>query len=67
VGDIFFSLVNVARFIEVNPEEALRKTIQKFIARFRYIEESIHRQNLSFNDVTLEDMDKLWEESKDKI
>jgi tetrapyrrole methylase family protein/MazG family protein len=67
LGDILFSLVNVARFIEVNPEEALRKTIQKFIARFRYIEESIRRQNLSFNDVTLEDMDKLWEESKDKI
>jgi len=67
LGDSLFSLVNVARFIEVNPEEALRKTIQKFIARFRYIEESIHRQNLSFNDVTLEDMDKLWEESKDKI
>lgn len=67
LGDILFSLVNVARFIEVNPEEALRKTIQKFIARFRYIEENIHHQNLSFNDVTLGDMDKLWEESKDKI
>ena len=67
LGDILFSLVNVARFVEVNPEEALLKTIQKFIARFRYIEDNIHQQDLSFNDVTLEDMDKLWEESKDRI
>ncbi len=67
LGDILFSLVNVARFIEINPEEALRKTIQKFIVRFRYIEENIRRNNLDFNDIGLQEMDRLWEESKDKI
>jgi tetrapyrrole methylase family protein/MazG family protein len=64
LGDIFFMLVNVARFIDVNPEEALRKTIYKFISRFRYIEMSVEEQGKSLEDMSLGEMDKLWDEAK---
>lgn len=64
LGDIFFALVNVARFLEVNPEDALRKTISKFISRFRYIEEKAKEAKRELSDMTLEEMDKFWEEAK---
>jgi tetrapyrrole methylase family protein/MazG family protein len=64
LGDLFFTLVNLARFIEVNPEEALHKTIMKFIQRFRYIEETMARQGRPLNEASLEEMDALWEEAK---
>lgn len=64
LGDVFFTLVNISRFLEINPEEALRKTISKFIERFRTIEEKAAEQGRSLTDMTLEEMDKLWEESK---
>ncbi len=64
LGDIFFALVNVARFLEVNPEDALRKTISKFISRFRYIEEKAKEAGRELSDMTLEEMDKFWEEAK---
>ena len=64
LGDLFFSLVNVARFVEVNPEEALHKTIVKFIKRFRYIEESMARQGRSLGQADLAQMDALWEQAK---
>ncbi len=64
LGDLFFTLVNLARFIEVNPEDALHKTIMKFIKRFRYIEEAIARQGRLLNSAGLEEMDALWEEAK---
>jgi tetrapyrrole methylase family protein/MazG family protein len=66
LGDIFFMLVNISRFLGINPEEALRKTISKFIHRFRYIEESAAKAGRSLNDMTLEEMEQLWQESKDK-
>jgi len=66
LGDIFFMLVNIARFLGVNPEEALRKTISKFIRRFRYIEEHAAVEGKSLNDMTLEEMEALWQESKEK-
>ncbi len=66
LGDIFFMLVNVSRFLDVDPEEALRKTISKFIHRFRYIEESAADAGKSLNDMTLDEMEKLWEEAKNK-
>jgi tetrapyrrole methylase family protein/MazG family protein len=64
LGDLLFSLVNLSRFIAVNPEEALRKTIARFISRFRYIEEALARQGKSPSQVTLQEMDALWDEAK---
>ncbi len=64
LGDVFFMLVNIARFLDVDPEEALRKTISKFIHRFRYIEEQSAQAGRSLSDMTLEEMEKLWQESK---
>ena len=66
LGDILFMLVNVSRFIGVNPEDALRKTIAKFISRFRYIEMKAADNGRKLSDMTLSEMDKLWEEAKDK-
>jgi tetrapyrrole methylase family protein/MazG family protein len=66
LGDVFFTLVNISRFLGVNPEEALRKTISKFIDRFRYIEEAAETAGRKLNDMTLKEMDRLWEESKGK-
>lgn len=64
LGDVFFSLVNIARFVGVNPEDALRKTISKFISRFRYIEIKAAESGRNLSDMTLEEMDALWEEAK---
>ncbi len=64
LGDLLFSLVNLGRFIAVNPEEALRKTIARFIARFQYIEEELARRGTSLNQTTLREMDALWDEAK---
>ncbi len=66
LGDIFFMLVNISRFLDVDPEEALRKTISKFIRRFRYIEEKAADAGRSLNDMTLDEMEKLWQEAKGK-
>jgi tetrapyrrole methylase family protein/MazG family protein len=64
LGDIFFMLVNISRFLGVNPEDALRKTISKFIQRFRYIEEHAADADRSLNDMSLDEMEKLWQKSK---
>ncbi|GAB4388954.1 MAG: nucleoside triphosphate pyrophosphohydrolase [Thermodesulfovibrionales bacterium] len=66
LGDIFFALVNVSRFVGVNPEDALRKTISKFISRFRHIEARAAEAGLSLPDMTLEEMDRFWEEAKER-
>lgn len=66
LGDIFFMLVNISRFLGVNPEDALRKTISKFIRRFRYIEEHAADSGKALNDMTLDEMERLWQESKKK-
>ena len=66
LGDIFFMLVNISRFLGVNPEDALRKTISKFIRRFRHIEESAADAGRSLADMSLEEMERLWQESKGK-
>ncbi|MBU1100522.1 MAG: nucleoside triphosphate pyrophosphohydrolase [Bacteroidetes bacterium] len=63
-GDIFFSLINYARFIGINPENALRKTNDKFIKRFQYIEKKLKENGGSITESNLEEMDKFWEESK---
>jgi tetrapyrrole methylase family protein/MazG family protein len=66
LGDIFFMLVNISRFIGVNPEDALRRTISKFIHRFRHIEMRTAEQGRKLSEMTLSEMDKLWDEAKDK-
>jgi MazG family protein len=63
-GDYLFSLVNYARFIGVEPETALRRTIEKFIRRFRYIEQELAKQGRSVRASSLEEMDALWNKAK---
>jgi MazG family protein len=65
-GDLLFSLVNYARFINVNPEEALQATVKKFMTRFLYIEERVLQQGKNLHQTSLEEMDALWEEAKKK-
>ncbi|MCI0468603.1 MAG: nucleoside triphosphate pyrophosphohydrolase [Nitrospirae bacterium] len=64
LGDIFFSLVNISRFVSVNPEDALRKTISKFISRFHYIEMTAAENGRKLSEMTLEEMDAMWEAAK---
>jgi len=64
LGDVLFMFVNLARFLDINPEEALQKTNKKFEKRFNFIEEELKKRNLSFQDVNLEFMDNLWEQAK---
>lgn len=66
LGDIFFALVNISRFVGVNPEDALRKTISKFISRFRYIERAAADQGRNLSEMTFAEMDALWDEAKKK-
>ncbi len=63
-GDLLFALVNYSRFIKVNPENALRQTVEKFIYRFQYIEKRLKEKGKDIHDSSLEEMDKLWNESK---
>ena len=65
-GDLLFALVNYARFININPDEALEKTNRKFIKRFNYLEKTAKSDGHSLGDMTLEQMDKYWEEAKQK-
>ncbi|ADI00911.1 MAG TPA: nucleoside triphosphate pyrophosphohydrolase [Syntrophothermus lipocalidus] len=67
MGDILFAVVNVARFLGVDPEEALQKTNNKFEDRFRYIEDNLVQQGKAWSEVSLEEMDALWEEAKAKF
>ncbi len=63
-GDLIFALINYARFINVNPEDALEKTNKKFIKRFAYIEEQAKQSNRKIQDLTLAEMDVFWNEAK---
>lgn len=64
LGDLFFVLTNIARFLRIDPEKALNRTIEKFIARFRYIEISLEREGRTVSQSNLEEMDRLWEKAK---
>jgi MazG family protein len=64
LGDILFSIVNYARFLKINPENALRKTITKYIKRFNYIEETLKKLGKKITESNLEEMDGIWNESK---
>jgi XTP/dITP diphosphohydrolase len=63
-GDVLFSLVNYGRFIGINPEDALEKTNKKFINRFTEMENSIHASNQDMKSLSLDEMNKHWEEAK---
>ncbi len=65
-GDLLFSLVNVSRFIGVNPEDAMRRAIEKFIARFNELEKEFNRENKELSKASLEEMDAVWEKIKVK-
>lgn len=65
-GDLFFSLINAARLYKINPDNALERTNQKFICRFNYLEAHTISQGRSLKEMTLEEMDQLWEEAKRK-
>ncbi|MGG7164598.1 nucleoside triphosphate pyrophosphohydrolase [Clostridium ihumii] len=64
VGDLIFATVNIARLLDIDPEIALNYTIDKFIKRFKFIEDCARDRNLNLLDMTLEEMDELWEEAK---
>jgi len=67
LGDILFSLVNLARFVKVNPEEALRRSTNRFIDRFHLVETQAAEKGTSLTDMTLAEMDELWDEAKRRL
>ena len=64
LGDLLFAIVNLGRFLAIDPEEALRKTIRRFTKRFSHVEDGLHARGLSMQSSTLAEMDLLWEEAK---
>lgn len=64
LGDFLFSVINAARLYKLNPDNALEKTNQKFIRRFNYVEDHSLKHGKNLKDMTLEEMDKLWDEAK---
>ncbi len=63
-GDVLFSMINYARFLNVNPENALERTNKKFINRFQYLESKAKEKGIALKDMTLGEMDVFWEEAK---
>lgn len=63
-GDVLFALVNYARFIEINPEDALERTNRKFIRRFQYLEQNARKSGKILHQMSLEEMDVFWNEAK---
>ena len=63
-GDVLFSMINYARFLKINPEDALERTNKKFIKRFQYLESKAGELGKSLSDMTLSEMDVFWEEAK---
>lgn len=64
LGDVFFSLINYARTLGINPDEALEKTNQKFINRFQKMEEILKKNQMEFSQLSINQMDKYWQEAK---
>lgn len=67
VGDVLFTLVNLARFLKINPEEALRGSTNRFVDRFHLVEAQAAEQGRSLTDMTLAEMDQLWERAKRQL
>jgi uncharacterized protein YabN with tetrapyrrole methylase and pyrophosphatase domain len=64
LGDVLFAVSNLARKLGIPPEEALRGTLGRFIARFQYVEGALEREGVAHGTATLAEMDRLWEEAK---
>ena len=64
IGDLLFVIVNIARFLKIDPEAALRRTIEKFTFRFQYIERSLQKKGKALHESNLLEMDRLWGEAK---
>ena len=64
MGDFLFSVINAARLYKLNPDNALEYTNKKFISRFTYVEQQAKKQGKELKNMTLEEMDKLWNEAK---
>lgn len=65
-GDVLFSMINISRFIKVDPESALERTNKKFIRRFQYLEEATKAAGLNLDEMSLKEMDRYWDEAKAK-
>ena len=64
IGDLLFAIVNLSRHLNISSEDALRKTNQKFIRRFKKVEEGIKAKGKKLNEASLEEMDSIWNEAK---
>ena len=64
MGDVLFSLINVARLYKINPDNALEMTNQKFIRRFNYVEEHSLKQGLDMKQMTIDELESLWQQAK---
>ena len=65
-GDLLFALVNLARFLKIDPEEALQKANERFIKRFSYVEKKVKESGKSWEDFSLEELDRFWKEAKER-
>jgi MazG family protein len=63
-GDMLFMMVSVARFLKINPDNALQKAIKKFITRFQHVEQHVKAVGKQWNEMSIAEMEQLWEESK---
>ncbi|MEW6080146.1 MAG: nucleoside triphosphate pyrophosphohydrolase [Thermodesulfobacteriota bacterium] len=66
-GDIFFTFVNLARFLKVHPETALTESVNKFVARFKYMEEALSKENRTVEGTDMKTLDGLWEKAKESL
>ncbi|NIW25268.1 MAG: hypothetical protein GWN29_12250, partial [Gammaproteobacteria bacterium] len=64
LGDLLFSVVNLGRFLKLDPEAALQSTVTKFARRFAHVEDQLRARNRTLEEASLEEMDALWEQSK---
>jgi uncharacterized protein YabN with tetrapyrrole methylase and pyrophosphatase domain len=64
VGDLFFVLVNIARYLSLDPESALRKTNRKFRRRFEWIEQRLHERGANPENVSMDELESLWQRAK---
>ena len=64
---MLFSMINYARFIDIDPELALERTNKKFIGRFNYLEDEVKRLKKNLSEMSLEEMDKIWDKSKQQF
>lgn len=65
-GDILFTVINISRFLKLNPEDILRQAVENFISRFKYIEEQLRKNNRNIMETSTEELNALWEEAKHK-